>query len=79
MVCEGRAHLYVHPGPRTHLWDTCGPEAVLREAGGWMTDISNEPLRYNTAEVRNLNGIVATNGIVHDRVVEVTQSVLAGF
>jgi len=78
-VCEGRAHLYVHPGHRTQLWDTCAPEAILREAGGRMTDISNAPLRYDTAEVRNLNGIVATNGVIHDRVVEVTQSVLAGF
>jgi len=79
MVCEGRAHLYVHPGPRTHLWDTCGPEAILREAGGRMTDISNALLRYDTAEICNLNGIVATNGVIHDRVVQVTQSVLAGF
>src|SRR5262249_36867133 len=44
-VCEGRAHLYVHTGSRTHVWDTCGPEAILREAGGIMTDISNQPLR----------------------------------
>src|SRR5881296_2256856 len=69
MVCEGRAH----------LWDTCGPEAILREAGGRMTDISNALLRYDTAEICNLNGIVATNGVIHDRVVQVTQSVLAGF
>src|SRR5881296_2532437 len=25
MVCEGRAHLYVHPGPRTHLWARSHP------------------------------------------------------
>ena len=79
IVCEGRAHLYVHPGHRTHLWDTCGPEAILREAGGRMSDISNAPLKYDTAEVRNMNGIVATNGAIHDRAVQVTQSVLAGF
>ena len=78
-VCEGRAHLYVHTGPRTYLWDTCGPEAILSEAGGRMTDVFNAPLRYDTAEVRNLHGIVATNGVIHDRVVQVTQSVLASF
>jgi 3'(2'), 5'-bisphosphate nucleotidase len=79
IVCEGRAHLYVHTGHRTHLWDTCGPEAILREAGGRMTDVSNSPLRYDTPEVRNLHGIIATNGVIHDRVVQVTQQVLAGF
>jgi 3'(2'), 5'-bisphosphate nucleotidase len=77
LVCEGRAHIYVHPGSKTHLWDTCGPEAILREAGGRMTDISNRPLRYTEAEHRNLHGLIATNSIVHDRVVQVTQSVLA--
>src|SRR5437660_1516753 len=77
--CEGRAHVYVHPGHRTHLWDTCGPEAILREAGGRMTGVSNTPLRYDTEELRNLNGIVVTNGVIHDRVIEVTQAVLAGF
>jgi 3'(2'), 5'-bisphosphate nucleotidase len=79
IVCEGRAHVYVHAGHRTHLWDTCGPEAILSEAGGRMTDVSNAPLRYDTPEVRNLHGIIATNGVIHDRVVQATQSVLASF
>jgi 3'(2'), 5'-bisphosphate nucleotidase len=79
LVCEGRAHLYVHTGGQTKLWDTCAPEAILREAGGRMTDVSNNPLRYDTAEQRNLNGLIATNGVIHDGVVQVTQSVLATF
>jgi 3'(2'), 5'-bisphosphate nucleotidase len=79
LICEGRAHLYVHTGGRTHLWDTCAPEAILREAGGHMSDVSNQPLRYDLPEHRNLNGLVATNGVIHDRVVEVTQAVLANF
>lgn len=79
LVCEGRAHLYIHPGGRTKLWDTCAPEAILREAGGRITDVSNQPLRYNISEYRNLNGLVVTNGVIHDRVIQVTQSVLATF
>jgi 3'(2'), 5'-bisphosphate nucleotidase len=79
LVCEGRAHLYVHTGGRTKLWDTCAPEAILREAGGRMTDVANNPLRYDTAEHRNLNGLLATNGVIHDRVVQATQAVLATF
>jgi len=79
LVCEGRAHLYVHTGGRTKLWDTCAPEAILREAGGRMSDIANDPLRYDAAEYHNLNGLVATNGIIHDRVIQATQAVLATF
>ncbi|HLH32915.1 MAG TPA: 3'(2'),5'-bisphosphate nucleotidase CysQ [Terriglobia bacterium] len=79
LVCEGLAQLYVHTGGKTKLWDTCGPEAILREAGGRMTDASNESLRYDVHEVQNLNGIVATNSVIHDRVIQVTQAVLASF
>jgi len=78
-ICEGVAHLYVHTGSRTHLWDTCGPEAILREAGGRMTDIANQPLRYTTPEVRNTNGLIASNGVIHDRAVQVVQAVIEAF
>ena len=79
LVCEGRAHLYVHTGGGTKLWDTCGPEAILREAGGRMTDASNNPLQYDAREIKNFNGLIASNGMIHDRAVQVTQSVLESF
>jgi 3'(2'), 5'-bisphosphate nucleotidase len=78
-LCEGRAHLYVHTGSLTHLWDTCGPEAVLREAGGRMTDVSNEPLQYCTRELRNSNGLIASNSVIHDRAAHVVQAVIESF
>jgi len=76
LICEGQAHIYVHPGAKTNQWDTCGPEAILRAAGGRITDASGQPIEYNTDHVRNMNGIVATNGPVHDKVVEATKAVL---
>jgi 3'(2'), 5'-bisphosphate nucleotidase len=79
LVCEGRAHLYIHTGAGTKLWDTCGPEAILREAGGRMTDVSNNPLQYDVREIKNFNGTIASNGVIHDRAVQATQSVLETF
>jgi 3'(2'), 5'-bisphosphate nucleotidase len=76
LICEGLAHVYIHAGSNTNLWDTCGPEAILREAGGRVTDVSNAPLQYDQPEVRNLNGLVASNGVVHERFAKVTRSVL---
>jgi len=67
LLCEGKAHVYV-TGKGTSLWDTCGPEAILREAGGSMTDKSGKRFAYNIQEVRNVNGVVATNGGLHHRV-----------
>jgi 3'(2'), 5'-bisphosphate nucleotidase len=69
-ICEGIAHLYVVLGAGTSQWDTCGPQAILHEAGGRMTDVHGNPLQFNTADPRNLHGLVASNGVIHQRVIE---------
>lgn len=75
LICEARADVYVQ-GRGTSLWDTCGPEAILREAGGRLTDSLGNAFDYTRAEVRNLDGVVATNGLLHDKVVETVRSLL---
>ncbi len=58
-VAEGRRDLYLHPVPYLKEWDTCAPEIVLREAGGWVSDCRGEPLVYNKEDPRQPHGIVA--------------------
>jgi 3'(2'), 5'-bisphosphate nucleotidase len=70
LIAERRADLYLHLSPSTKQWDTCGPEAILTEAGGRMTDLFGLPLRYNGERIDNQNGIVATNGAAHEVVIE---------
>ena len=79
LICERQCDLYIHLSPRTKQWDTCAPEAVLREAGGRLTDLWGEPYRYNTERVANSNGIVATNGAAHASVIDTLAPLLAGF
>jgi 3'(2'), 5'-bisphosphate nucleotidase len=69
LLVEKQADLYIHLSPKTKQWDTCAPEAVLAEAGGRMTDVWGDPLRYNTPDVLNRNGLVASNGPAHEEVV----------
>ena len=76
MLAEGRAHLYLHPAQQTNLWDTCAPEAILREAGGTITDLEGAPLDYLGQGVRNLRGIVASNGTIHQQILELTRKIL---
>lgn len=76
LLAEGHAHVYVHLGAKTNQWDTCAPQVILEAAGGRMTDREGKPLQYNVADVRNLNGVVASNGVLHERVIEETQQVL---
>lgn len=61
-ICD----LYIHLSPRTKHWDTCAPEIILGEAGGKLTDIFGEKIIYNTADVHNHNGVLATNTTAHD-------------
>jgi 3'(2'), 5'-bisphosphate nucleotidase len=78
LICEARAHLYLHAGRHTSQWDACAPDAILREAGGRMSDVFNEPLRYNGPDVKNLRGVLASNGTIHDRIAQAAQSVVGG-
>jgi len=70
LICEGQAHLYLDLSGRTSQWDTCAPAALLREAGGRITDAGGNPLRYDIAELRHRNGVIASNATIHDRIVE---------
>jgi 3'-phosphoadenosine 5'-phosphosulfate (PAPS) 3'-phosphatase len=77
LICEGRAHVYLQTSRHTSQWDACAPDVILHEAGGHLTDLLNIPLRYNGPDVRNTRGVLASNGIIHDRIAKTAQSVLA--
>lgn len=79
LIVERQCDIYIHTSPRTKQWDTCAPEAILREAGGRFTDLFGGPMSYNSPEVQNLNGIIASNGAAHERVVELLAPLLVEF
>jgi 3'(2'), 5'-bisphosphate nucleotidase len=79
LIIEQQCDLYVHLSPRTKQWDTCAPEIILHEAGGKITDLFGQSLVYNSPEVQNRNGVVASNGIAHDEIVAAVQPLLAEF
>jgi 3'(2'), 5'-bisphosphate nucleotidase len=79
LIAEREADIYLHLSPSTKQWDTCGPEAILAEAGGRLTDLFGQPLRYNGVRIDNRNGIVATNGAAHDMVIENLKPLLREF
>ncbi len=68
LVAEASRDLYVYPGDRTKIWDTCAPEAILLAAGGRLTDTFGEVLRYTDPDLHNRRGLVASNGTLHDLV-----------
>ncbi len=64
-VASGAAELYISMSDKTHEWDACAPEAIVRAAGGLMTDVVGEPLRYNKPHTHTPHGLLATNGALH--------------
>lgn len=70
LIAEQQADLYLHLSPSTKQWDTCAPEIILVEAGGRLTDLFGQPIRYNGVRIDNRNGIVATNAAAHEMVIE---------
>lgn len=51
-------------------WDLCAPHAVLLEAGGMLTDLWGDVPAYNKPELLPCRGVLASNGLVHGRIVE---------
>jgi 3'(2'), 5'-bisphosphate nucleotidase len=79
LLVERQCDLYIHLSGKTKQWDTCAPEAVIAAAGGRLTDLWGEPLRYNTPDVWNHNGLVCSNGAAHDEVIARLRPLLAEF
>jgi 3'(2'), 5'-bisphosphate nucleotidase len=79
LIVEQQCDIYIHLSPLTKQWDTCAPQIILHEAGGSLTDLFGQPLRYNVADVQNRNGVVASNGVAHQTIIESLEPLLAEF
>jgi len=79
LLVEQQCDVYIHLSARTKQWDTCAPEVILTEAGGRITDLFGYPLNYNVPDVQNRNGLVASNGVSHDQIIETLAPLLNEF
>ena len=79
LIADQTCDIYIHPSPRTKLWDTCAPQIILEEAGGRFTDLFGLEMRYDGADLQNRNGVLATNGAAHELAVERLRHLLAEF
>ncbi len=76
LLAAGERDLYINPAGRTKLWDTAAPEVILHTAGGRLTDLYGRPLRYD-GELGHVDGLVASNGVLHEQALQQLQSLLA--
>jgi 3'(2'), 5'-bisphosphate nucleotidase len=59
------------------IWDHAAGMIIVEEAGGRVTDMRGKPLDFSCGRTLMKNqGIVATNRLLHERVLEAVQSVI---
>ncbi len=72
---SGMAEVYLRPVSagryREKTWDHAAGVAIVEEAGGRVSDLDGRPLDFSTGpRLEGNRGVVASNGWVHDRVLE---------
>lgn len=68
LVASGEADIYVNIYPEFYDWDICAGHILVEEAGGRVTNLKGEPIRYGTPGFKQRGGLLATNGELHDAV-----------
>jgi 3'(2'), 5'-bisphosphate nucleotidase len=82
-IAAGDAELYLRL-PRIHstrphmIWDHAAGTALVQAAGGLVTDVDGSPLDFSRGRtLANNQGIIASNGRIHDRILTAVAAVLA--
>lgn len=77
IVARGEATIYLRvpspsePNYKEKIWDHSAGSIIAEEAGGRVTDVLGHPLDFSCGiKMEKNHGIVVTNGILHDVVLE---------
>ncbi len=73
-VAEGSADVYCRFNP-TWEWDTAAAHAVVKIAGGKITQPDGTALKYNKKSLKNENGFLVSNNLLHDTILQKIQSI----
>lgn len=82
-VARGDAEIYLRspnartPDYRENIWDHAAGYLVVEEAGGRVTDVHGNPLDWSQGKrLENNIGVLATNGVLHNEVVQALKALL---
>jgi 3'(2'), 5'-bisphosphate nucleotidase len=79
-LADGRAEVYLRQSPGAgyaeKIWDHAAGVLIVEEAGGRVTDLDGRLLDFSRGAHLDANrGILATNGPVHDALLETVRKV----
>lgn len=69
-ISSGEAEAYITTTDKMKEWDSAASFCIISEAGGKMTDMLGNELTYNNKIVNHQNGILVTNGLIHNKILE---------
>ncbi|MEA5580301.1 3'(2'),5'-bisphosphate nucleotidase CysQ [Nodularia harveyana UHCC-0300] len=80
-ILEQQAEIYISLSGKSAPkdWDMAAPELILTEAGGKFTHFDGSPLQYNTGDINQWGGLLASNGEHHHLLCEKAANLLAEF
>ena len=80
-IVEQKADVYISLSGKSAPkdWDIAAPELILTEAGGKYTHFDGTPLQYNTGDINQWGGLLASNGQFHEELCQQAEAILAEF
>ncbi|MDF2388312.1 3'(2'),5'-bisphosphate nucleotidase CysQ [Nostoc ellipsosporum NOK] len=78
-ILEQQADVYISLSGKSAPkdWDIAAPELILTEAGGKFTHFDGTLLQYNTGDINQWGGLLASNGQHHELLCQEAEKVLA--
>ncbi|HID39753.1 MAG TPA: 3'(2'),5'-bisphosphate nucleotidase [Calditrichaeota bacterium] len=80
ILAQGKADVYLRlsnpakPDYREKIWDHAAGVAVVREAGGVATDMYGNELDFTSGKMLlNNRGVIVTNGVIHNIIIELLE------
>lgn len=71
LVARGEADVYLNTYEAFHDWDICAGHILVSEAGGRVSGTGGQELRYGLPGAWQRDGLLATNGVLHDAALRV--------
>ncbi|MBD2385579.1 3'(2'),5'-bisphosphate nucleotidase CysQ family protein [Cylindrospermum sp. FACHB-282] len=80
-IVEQQADIYIslsgNSAPKD--WDLAAPELILTEAGGKFTHFDGTPLQYNTGDINQWGGMLASNGQYQEALCKQAENILTQY
>ncbi|HLP90813.1 MAG TPA: 3'(2'),5'-bisphosphate nucleotidase CysQ [Nostocaceae cyanobacterium] len=80
-IVEQKADVYISLSGKSAPkdWDMAAPELILTEAGGNFTHFDGQPLQYNTGDINQWGGLLASNSPDHQLLCQTSAEILLNF